>query len=432
MQPNTESRTWSLRQIIGDESGDVTEDDMVSALAFDSTGQHLAVGDNFGRIIVFEREHGNPNSEYQFVTELQAHSKTFDVLRSEFIYPKIVDLKWVPSLGTSLTFLTATEKSINLCKVGRSFKKVYTPCNSEALDGESLLIPQSTTETEATWDHTIMRTYPKLHNNIINSLSVMCNGINFISSDELSVFMWNLERGMKAYSLFELKHDDDEVTEIITSCTCNDMSENLILVSTNKYARMFDLRKPIVANRSDGKFEEAPTGKRNMFTDYLNFVSQAIFAGDNNVITREFMQTKVWDVRQTTKPLSVNILNVGLTSKLAEMYENDSILERFNIASSPDGKWHAAGQFNRSFHIVENDSQTNLMVNLSFKKKTYVKEIIKGVQPDPLPVPYNYEQKVQKLAWHPKEDLIACLLDSSIFIYKAEKPNHDSSNKKHK
>lgn len=116
---------WTLRQIIGEESGDVTEDDMVSSIAFDHNGQHLAVGDNFGRVIIFERDSGADGSEYRFVTEMQSHTKAFDVLRSEFIYPRVVDLKWLRPLGSSLTFLTATEKAIHLCKVGEKYKRVY-------------------------------------------------------------------------------------------------------------------------------------------------------------------------------------------------------------------------------------------------------------------------------------------------------------------
>ena len=226
---------------------------------------------------------------------------------------------------------------------------------------------------------------------------------------------------MRAFHLFELKHDDDEVTEIITSSNCSRTSDNLILVSTNKNARLFDLRKPMIGGKAHAKFEEAPVGKRNMFTDYLGFVSQAVFAGENKIITREFMQTKVWDIRHSSKPLATTVLNPGLMTKLADMYENDAIMERFNVSSSQDGKRHAAGMFNRSFHIIDHEAQTNMMVGLSFKKQTYLKQIGKGGQPEVLPTPYNFEQKVQRLAWHPSEDVIACLLDSSIFIYKNTK-----------
>ena len=176
-QQNNKLKNWKLQQIIGEESGDVTEDDMLSSVAFDKDGLHLAVGDNFGRIIVFERDqHKDDGNEYSFVTEMQAHTKAFDALRSEFIYPKIVDIQWLRPLGNSLVFLTATEKAINLCKVGQKYKRTFEPANLDVSDLEDLKMPTPIVETTPTWTHTVTRKYPKLHNNIINSLSVNCNG----------------------------------------------------------------------------------------------------------------------------------------------------------------------------------------------------------------------------------------------------------------
>jgi serine/threonine-protein phosphatase 2A regulatory subunit B len=60
----------------------VNKHDILSSMAFCSTGQMLAVGDYGGRCIVFERETDpNTNKEsFEYQCEFQAHSKSLDVL----------------------------------------------------------------------------------------------------------------------------------------------------------------------------------------------------------------------------------------------------------------------------------------------------------------------------------------------------------------
>lgn len=104
-------------------------------------------------------------------------------------------------------------------------------------------MPQAVVDKTPTWEYTIKRQYPKLHNNCINSVSVCSNGINFISSDELSVFMWHIEKGLKAYNILEISNnEEEEITEVITSSISSLKHEHLFLVSTNKCARLLDLR----------------------------------------------------------------------------------------------------------------------------------------------------------------------------------------------
>jgi serine/threonine-protein phosphatase 2A regulatory subunit B len=59
------------------------EEDIITSLRFDHSGNYLAVGDKAGRVIVFEAQNakkGQPN--YEYFTEFQSHIKEFDPLRS--------------------------------------------------------------------------------------------------------------------------------------------------------------------------------------------------------------------------------------------------------------------------------------------------------------------------------------------------------------
>jgi serine/threonine-protein phosphatase 2A regulatory subunit B len=420
IRTSEETGGWKISQVIGGESGpEVTEDDHISAMAFDLKGKHLAVGDSFGRVIIFEKENQTETGlEYGFLTEMRAHIESFDVLRSETDTPRIVDIKWLRSMGSSLVFLTATEKSINLCKAGQKHKKVYKPLNVQAEGVEELLVPRPRVDEKLTWQHTISRTYPKLHNNLINSISVCANEINFLSSDELSIFMWHVEKELKAFPLIEFKNAmTEEVTEVITSSQYNPKQESIFLFSTNKGARLCDNRKSLSSSRQTVRFEELSSPvKKNIFTDSLAFVSSAAFCGDSKIVTREFFQTKVWDVRMPSRALSTTLINEGLKTKLAEMYQNEALLERFNVVSSPCGKRHATGMFNKTFHILDNEGDNNQQVTLDFKGSLKMKKMVRGTA-EALPEPYNFSHRSPRIAWNPTEDIIAVPLDSSIFIY---------------
>lgn len=418
---------WTLSQCIGCENDhDITEDDYISALNFDHSGKYLAVGDNFGRIIVFERredESINDNDEskggdmYKFITELKAQNDDFDVLRSEKIIPRIVDIQWIRSPGTSLNFLTASEKNISWCKASYKQRKTFRTTNGNKTNVIELEMPIPIVEENPTWDYCTMRQYPKLHSHTINSLSMNINGISFLSADDLTIYMWNLDKGIKAYSLFEYKSTiSEDITEVVTSCLFSPFNESAFLFTTNKGARLCDLRQNSNSKRCLLKFDEQVTGKKNIFTEYLAYVSNAVFVDENKFITREPIQTKVWDVRITNRPLSVIPINDSIKTKLAEMFEKDLFMEKFNVTCSPCGKYLSTGFFNKTFNIISLDGVSNLEAPLKHSKGTKAREIGKGTVS--LPSDYVVENMALRLAWNPKRNEIVVPYESSIFIYK--------------
>lgn len=77
---------WKLTQVLGGEGAGKTEDeDTITSMAFDEDGQHLAVGDKAGRIVIFEKAEFRyskvTKNQYQFLTEYQSHVREFDYLK---------------------------------------------------------------------------------------------------------------------------------------------------------------------------------------------------------------------------------------------------------------------------------------------------------------------------------------------------------------
>ena len=79
----TEKLNWKLTQVFGEEGAvdNAADEDVISAMAFDPSGNYIALGDKAGRLIAFERSDNGQNVEYQYATELQSHTKEFDYLK---------------------------------------------------------------------------------------------------------------------------------------------------------------------------------------------------------------------------------------------------------------------------------------------------------------------------------------------------------------
>ena len=92
---------WKFSQVFGERTAgeEVQEVDIISAIEFDKTGDHLATGDRGGRVVLFERtdtkEHigsrrelermdypVSRHPEFRYKTEFQSHEPEFDYLKS--------------------------------------------------------------------------------------------------------------------------------------------------------------------------------------------------------------------------------------------------------------------------------------------------------------------------------------------------------------
>lgn len=76
---------WKLHQsFVGDaDVAKVSDQDKISAVSFSKSGDYIAMGDNAGRLIIFENVSSFNNFQgvnYQYSNELQSHVKENDTL----------------------------------------------------------------------------------------------------------------------------------------------------------------------------------------------------------------------------------------------------------------------------------------------------------------------------------------------------------------
>jgi len=107
--------------------------DIISAIEFDKSGDHLATGDRGGRVVLFERTDSGDSAsrrelerqdypvarhpEFCYRTEFQSHEPEFDYLKSLEIEEKINKIKWCQTTNNALFLLSTNDKTIKYWKV---------------------------------------------------------------------------------------------------------------------------------------------------------------------------------------------------------------------------------------------------------------------------------------------------------------------------
>lgn len=420
------SKKWKFTQVFGDKfSADkVANEDIISALAFDKSGNYLTVGDRAGRLIIFQRnlhtKSKTPFNEFVYLTEIQSHYKEFDFLQSTDIEEKINCIEWVNQPNENMIILSANDKTIKLWRLTNKAVKRSEKFPSRAgLTPQTLKMPKLKV-VEQNLFPSLKRAFSSLHAYHIHSVSMNLNGTSFLSSDDLSVLLWDLEEQKVAHGLINIKPPSlNELTEVITSATFNQVHESLFAVGTSKgILKLFDTRDSAKFTTNGIFFVDENLKKnKNLFTDIVSSIADLKFSADGSqIITRDYLTTKVWDQRKQKEPLKTIKLFEPFNSKLYDVYEQDIIFDKFNLGLSPDGHSFVTGFYNNYFHLCDLEGAKNTQFELNFNKKT----ISKNIPPnyfETLSNSFDLTKKVSKAVWNPVHDCVVLASLNCLFIY---------------
>ena len=417
---------WKFTQVFGDKvtAEKVADEDIINAMNFDSTGKYLALGDRAGRLIVFQRSISKKSkknfSEFNYVTEIQSHYRDFDYLKSVDIDEKINCVEWLAPQNDNMFILSTNDKTIKLWKIGnKTVKKSEKFINRKYLNEQSLAMPKLKLVDQGLCP-TLKRTYPNLHQYHINSLSIMQDGQNFISADDLSIYLWDLDSVRSAYVLVDIKPDKiDELNEVITTCTASPISDNSIVYGTSKATiKLLDLREGATCTNKGTRFEDTSVKQqKNFFTDIVSSISDAKFTMDGRyVVSRDFLTVKTWDPKMPKSPLLTTMLYEPLKTKLCDLYENDCIFDKFDLSLSPDSQYCVTGIFDNKFHITDLTNYSNTQFELNFKRKTLSRAINKNFY-EQIPSSFDVSKKVLKSAWNPVSNCVVLASLNCLFFY---------------
>ncbi|XP_010500752.1 PREDICTED: serine/threonine protein phosphatase 2A 55 kDa regulatory subunit B alpha isoform-like isoform X1 [Camelina sativa] len=478
---------WRFSQVFGERSAgeEVQEVDIISAIEFDNSGDHLATGDRGGRVVLFERTDANNSSgtrrdleetdyplrhpEFRYKTEFQSHDPEFDYLKSLEIEEKINKIRWCQTANGALFLLSTNDKTIKFWKVqDKKIKKicdmksdpsrtvgngtVASPCfvnggvpevNSSPGGISSLRLPVVVTSHESSPVARCRKVYAHAHDYHINSISNNSDGETFISADDLRINLWNMEINNQSFNIVDVKPAKmEDLSEVITSAEFHPTHCNMLAYSSSKGSiRLIDLRQSALCDSHSKLFEEPEAaGPKSFFTEIIASVSDIKFAKEGRyLLSRDYMTLKLWDINMDSGPVATLQVHEYLKPKLCDLYENDSIFDKFECCISGNGLRAATGSYSNLFRVfgvspgsIETatlEASRNPMrrhVPIPSRPSTALSSITRVISRgsespgvDGNSNALDYATKLLHLAWHPNENSIACAAANSLYMYYA-------------
>ncbi|CAN0890343.1 Serine/threonine protein phosphatase 2A 55 kDa regulatory subunit B beta isoform [Linum grandiflorum] len=498
---------WKFSQVFGEKVAgeDVQNVDLISAIEFDKSGRHLAVGDRGGRVIIFESKDDQSDEYlsrnemeaadygkkelhrpiYHYKAEFQSHEPEFDYLKSLEIEEKINTVRWCTMRDGLMFLLSANDKTIKLWKVKEhKVKKLKEMDHSSAVHSENALLANGSfvslqekpshvngyhqdsmeqtvknispvqqlqgkiSSSEDSVRASCRKVYAHAHDFNINSVSNNSDGETFISADDLRINLWNLDVRDQCFNIIDIKPSNmEDLTEVITSAEFHPIHCNLLAYSSSRgFIRLVDMRQSALCDKSARILQDTDShlGSKSFFTEIIASVSDIKFTNDGqHILSRDFMNLKLWDIRKDSTPVKVLKIHEHLRPKLCDLYNDDSIFDKFECCVNGDGSQFATGSYSNLLHIFshgggsteehmtieagKNPSRNRKPTNHSAPRarRSSLSNLTRGFYRQGHGNSSSHElgcdvgSKLLHMAWNPASNLIACSAGSSLFMYHA-------------
>ncbi|KAF7806066.1 serine/threonine protein phosphatase 2A 55 kDa regulatory subunit B beta isoform-like isoform X1 [Senna tora] len=493
---------WTFSQILGQPtpSDHLQDDDTITSIEFEKRGDYLAIGDRGGRVVIFERDDRNNTSnqqhsrkvleqldsaparhpKFRFKSEFQSHEPEFDYLKSLEIEQRIKKVRWCHTQNGLLFILSANDKTIKLWKIKEhKAKKVKEVAHLPFVSSENIFLAErsfmSGQETLSSangyhleWTESItqsmslsqdintkiagidstlhkkcQKVYAHAHSFNINSISNNSDCETFISADDLRINLWNFEASDQCFNIIDMKPSNmEDLTEVITSAEFHPLHCNLLAYSSSRgFIRLSDLRQAAICDHSARIFHDgASNGMKSFFEEIIASISDIKFLNDGqHLISRDFMNMKLWDMRMDSSPIAVFKIHEHLRPRLHELYNDDYIFDKFDSCFSGDGLHFATGSYSnllRTFSLgsgTEEGIKLDVTGNLDSSKKplhqaapkvrrSSLSNLTRGFYQhghDSEEISCNFKSRLLHVAWHPTSNIVACAAEGSLLLYNA-------------
>lgn len=331
------------------------------------------------------------------------------------------------------------DKTIKLWKIRE--RQIQMVIENNFHSSDKLVLPRLTPK-ESIIAATPRRHYSNAHAYHIHSISANSDGETFLSSDDLRINLWHVEHPDDTYCIIDIKPASiEDLTEVITSAKFHPNMCNILAFSTSKGSvKLCDLRD---SSAVDGKFSRtlglgSSSDTPSFFSEIVSSISDITFCdGVSNLIaSRDYLNVKVWDTRNDSQPLFTLPVHDYIKPKLCDLYENDSIFDKFSLSFSSDGNFIATGSYNNKVRILPLTNDDNSYLETI----TADKSIISGFSKNraqafgkltPLKGDYefgenyadsiDYEKKITQLTLNPLGNCLSVAASTNLFMFSSIK-----------
>jgi len=200
----------------------------------------------------------------------------------------------------------------------------------------------------------------------------------------------------------------EELTEVITCSEFHPKDCNLLVYATSKgIIRMGDLRDSALCTKYSKEFQDTESDISGFFQELVTTISDVKFSPCGRfLVSRDYLTMKIWDPRMESRALRTIKFHDHIMPSLCDLYEDDSIFDKFTCSWSGDSFRLITGSYNGLFYIADAFGPT----------------ISQMVAAPPNASPRNLtsldsSQKVLHTAWHPKNDIVALGSKDFGFLY---------------
>eukprot|EP00955_Chlamydomonas_euryale_P071961 361250-Chlamydomonas_euryale.AAC.29 len=179
--------------------------------------------------------------------------------------------------------------------------------------------------------------------------------------------------------------------------------------------------------------EAESQANKSFFSEIIASISDISFSEDGRyILSRDYMTLKLWDINKENAPVATYNVHEQLRARLCDLYENDSIFDKFDCCINGSGTGIATGSYNNLFRVFNAWDGTDATLEASrdpMRKRLQAPPSRnrlagrKGAAPQgTLPagaaeLGTDYMSKLLHLAWHPEANVIAVAASNSLYMY---------------
>ena len=290
----------------------------VCYVKYNPIGSILVASDSLGNI--YAKEFSKNNNLSSFQVGLDSCEDTFASIKPA------AKIEFIKSSKTRANILTAIDKSIEIWKI------FPQPCGPS----QSMLSLKRDSSLDG------------VHECTINSLSMCQNNKNFISSDDLNIYLWDISYTNKVCHIVDHKKNLKPISEVITSAKFHpNNSHEILWTSTNGSIRVGDLRTKFLLDQPTQIFKYV-SNSNSYFDELVASLSYAEFCNNAEcIVARDYFTVKYWDLRNNSRPcLKVDVIE-NSTMSMNDLYQSQAICAEFEVKDCDSSEFCITGAYGK-------------------------------------------------------------------------------------